>query len=41
MPFKGEAVAFGKVIERHDNTKTYEATFKNNVDNILKYAKQC
>ncbi len=39
MPFEGVSVINGKEI-RYDNTKTYKETFKNNIDNLLKYAKQ-
>ena len=40
LPFKGEYFEFGKLISSNDNTKKYKINFKNNVENILKYAKQ-
>ena len=39
MPFSGSSIENGKEI-KYDNTKTYKETFKNNVDNLLKYAKK-
>jgi hypothetical protein len=39
MPFSGSGIINGKEIS-HDTTKTYKETFRKNVDNLLKYAKQ-
>jgi len=39
MPFKGESSVNGKTTE-FDKSKIYKQTFKKNVEDILKYAKQ-
>jgi len=38
MPFTGSSIVNGKQID-HDTTKTYKATFKSNVDSLLKFAR--
>lgn len=39
MPFSGTSVENGKEIT-YDNTKTYKEKFKDNVNNLLRYAKK-
>ena len=39
MPFKGESIINGKKITE-DNTQTYKNNFKNNVEQLLRFAKK-
>lgn len=40
VPTSGESFSYGEKISGYDNTKTYKKNFKNNVDDLLKYARQ-
>jgi hypothetical protein len=39
-PHTGKGYSYGVLVHEVDTTKTYKASFKNNVDALLKFAKQ-